>query len=85
MFGRRLHKVQKQIQNAIDHWMTPKLENQLHVNRERNGDIIREDFENGKICAKFALNNLTNEQKNTSSRYATPNHPFIDASFLEMS
>jgi RecJ-like exonuclease len=46
MFGRRLHKVQKQIQNAIDHRMTPKLENQLHVNRERIGDTIRKDFEN---------------------------------------
>jgi hypothetical protein len=87
MFGRRLHTVQKQLQNAIDHWMTQKLmEYQLHVNREGIGDTIREDLENGKICAKFALNNLTDEQKeHTSSRYATPNHPFTDASFLENS
>jgi hypothetical protein len=71
MFHRRLHTVHKQLQNAIDHWMTQTLmENQLHVNRERIGDIIRKYLENCKICAKFALNNLTDEQKkHTSSRF----------------
>ena len=87
MCDRRLHEVQKQLQNAIDHWMTQKLmENQLHVDRERIGDTIREDLENGEICANFAPYSLTDEQKeHTSSRYATPNHTFTDPSFLEMS
>jgi hypothetical protein len=67
--------------------MTQKLiENQLHVNRERTGDTIRENLENGKTCGKFVPYSLMDEQKEqTSSRYATPNHPFTDASFLEMS
>jgi len=87
MCDRRMYTEQEQLQNATDPWMTHKLmENQLHVNRERTGDTIRENLENGKTCAKFAPYSLTDEQKEqTSSRYATPNHPFTDASFPEMS
>jgi hypothetical protein len=82
-----MHTEQEQLQNATDSWMTHKLmENQLHVNRERTGDTIREDLANGKTCAKFTPYSLTDEQEEqTSSIYATPNHPFTDASFLEMS
>jgi hypothetical protein len=78
---------QEQLHNATDRWMTQKLmENQLHVNRERTGDTIREDLENGKTCVKFVPYSLMDEQKEQiSSRYATPNHPFTDTSFLEMS
>jgi len=84
---RRMHTEQEQIQNATDLWMTHKLiENQLHVNRERVGDTIRKDLDNSKTCAKFTPYSLTDEKnEQTSSRYAIPNHPFTDASFLEMS
>lgn len=83
----RMNTEQKQLQNATDPWMTYKfMENQLHANRERTCDTIREDLEKGKTCAKFAPYSLTDEQnEQTSSRNVTPNHPFTDASFLEMS
>jgi hypothetical protein len=66
--------------------MTHKLiENHLHVNGERIRNTIRGDLEKGKTCAPFAPYSLMDEQKEQTSGYATPNHPFTEASFLEMS
>jgi hypothetical protein len=52
------------------------VEDQLHINQEKVCQVLHEDFGKRKICAKFVLHSLMDEQK---ERRVTACEDFIAA------